>query len=74
MSLRIVVFYGSARTTRQGIKAADFIVNTCRKRGHEVSLIEPTEYPLPLLDKMYISSPTPRRWTRVCCRSTSGRT
>jgi NAD(P)H-dependent FMN reductase len=53
MSLRIVVFYGSARTTRQGIKAADFIVNTCRKRGHEVSLIEPTEYPLPLLDKMY---------------------
>jgi NAD(P)H-dependent FMN reductase len=53
MSLRIVVFYGSARTSRQGIKAADFIVRRCRERGHEVSLVEPTRYALPLLDKMY---------------------
>ncbi len=53
MSLKIVVFYGSARSHRLGIRAARFIVNQCRERGHEVSLIEPLDYPLPLLDKMY---------------------
>ncbi len=53
MALRIVVFYGSVRSNRQGIKAARFIVKTCRERGHEVSLIDPLEYPVPLLDKMY---------------------
>ena len=53
MSLNIVVFYGSVRSARQGIKAARFIVNKCKERGHEVSLIDPIEYPLPLLDKMY---------------------
>lgn len=53
MSLKIVVFYGSVRSERQGIKAARFIVNTCQQRGHEVTLIDPVEYKLPLLDKMY---------------------
>jgi len=53
MSLKIVVFYGSVRSARQGIKAARFVVNQCRARGHEVYLIEPNDYPLPLLDKMY---------------------
>lgn len=53
MSLRIVVFYGSVRTARQGIKAARFIVNQCRDRGYDVDLIDPLEYKLPLLDKMY---------------------
>ena len=53
MPLNIVIFYGSVRSERQGIKAARFIVNQCRERGHEVSLIDPVQYPLPLLDKMY---------------------
>jgi NAD(P)H-dependent FMN reductase len=53
MPLNIVVFYGSVRSARQGIKAARFIVSQCRGRGHEVALIDPLEYPLPLLDKMY---------------------
>lgn len=53
MALNLVVFYGSVRSARQGIKAARFIVNQCRERGHEVSLIDPQEYPLPLLDRMY---------------------
>jgi NAD(P)H-dependent FMN reductase len=53
MALKIVVFYGSVRGARQGIKAARFIVNKCRERGHDVSLIDPVEYQLPLLDKMY---------------------
>jgi NAD(P)H-dependent FMN reductase len=53
MSLKLVVFYGSVRSARQGIKAARFIVQQCEERGHEVQLIDPLEYPLPLLDKMY---------------------
>jgi len=53
MALRLVVFYGSVRSERQGIKAARFILNKCRERGHEVALIDPVEYQLPLLDKMY---------------------
>lgn len=53
MSLKIVVFYGSVRGERQGIKAARFIVNTCQQRQHNVALIDPLEYQLPLLDKMY---------------------
>ena len=53
MKLKIVVFYGSVRTDRQGIKAARFIVNQLKEREHEVSFIDPLNYPLPLLDKMY---------------------
>jgi NAD(P)H-dependent FMN reductase len=57
MPLRIVVIYGSVRSERQGIRAARFIVNECRARGHEVALVDPLEYRLPLLDKMYKEFP-----------------
>lgn len=57
MSLRLVVVYGSVRSERQGIRAARFIVDETRKRGHEVTLIDPLEYRLPLLDKMYKEYP-----------------
>lgn len=53
MPLQTLVFYGSVRGGRQGIKAARFITETCRQRGHEVKLIDPVEHALPLLDKMY---------------------
>lgn len=60
MSLRLVVIYGSVRSERQGIRAARFIVNECRTRGHEAHLIDPLEYRLPLLDKMYKEYPKGR--------------
>lgn len=53
MALRIVVFYGSVRSERQGIKAARFVVRQLRERGHEVTLLDPVEQRLPLLDRMY---------------------
>src|SRR4051812_23900184 len=53
MALDILVFYGSVRSDRQGIKAARFVVNQCRERGHEVDLIDPMVERLPLLDRMY---------------------
>ena len=57
MSLRLIVVFGSVRSERQGIRAARFIVSECQKRGHEVTLIDPLEYRLPLLDKMYKEYP-----------------
>lgn len=57
MSLRILVVYGSVRSARQGIRAARFVVNECRARGHDVTLVDPLEHRLPLLDKMYKEYP-----------------
>jgi NAD(P)H-dependent FMN reductase len=53
MKLKLLVFYGSVRRERQGIRAARFIVNACRARGHQVDLIDPLDFELPLLDRMY---------------------
>lgn len=52
-SLRIVVFYGSVRTERKGIRAARFLEESCRRRGHRVALVDPAVQELPLLDRMY---------------------
>ncbi len=51
--MKIAVIYGSNRTERQGIKAARFVVNKLRERGHATDLIDSKEYPLPFLDRMY---------------------
>jgi len=53
MQLNILVFYGSVRRERQGIKAARFVLNELEARGHQPELIDPLEYRLPLLDRMY---------------------
>jgi len=53
MALEYVVLYGSVRTDRIGIRAAWFVTERIRERGHDVVLIDPNEYRLPLLDKMY---------------------
>jgi NAD(P)H-dependent FMN reductase len=57
MKLKLLVVYGSVRSERQGIRAARFVVNECRARGHDVALVDPKDYPLPLLDKMYKEYP-----------------
>lgn len=53
MGLRFAVIYGSVRRARQGIKYARFLNTQLTARGHEVSFIDPLEYRLPLLDKMF---------------------
>lgn len=50
MTLKTALIYGSVRRKRQGIKAARFIENKLRSRGHEVLFVDPMEHPLPLLD------------------------
>src|SRR4051812_35534675 len=56
-ALDLLVIYGSVRRDRQGIKAARFMVETCRARGHRATLIDPAEERLPLLDRMYKEYP-----------------
>ena len=53
MSLNIAIIYGSVRTERQGIKAAKFVFNKLNERGHEVALVDPFDFNLPILDKKY---------------------
>lgn len=57
MTLQFALIYGSVRETRQGIKAAHFIDAQLRRRGHSTTLVDPLEYRLPLLDKMYKEYP-----------------
>jgi NAD(P)H-dependent FMN reductase len=57
MALNFVVIYGSVRSDRQGIKAARFIIKHIEARGHQAILIDPVEYQLPLIDKMYKEYP-----------------
>ncbi len=49
----VPVIYGSVRHHRVGIRAARYVVSALEKRGIEAVLIDPMEYQLPLLDKMY---------------------
>jgi NAD(P)H-dependent FMN reductase len=56
-ALNLLVIYGSVRRDRQGIKAARFVVEACRSRGHDAGLVDPVEEALPLLDRMYKEYP-----------------
>jgi len=51
--MKFVAIYGSVRSARQGIKGARFVVRKLEERGHRVTLVDPLEHRLPLLDKMY---------------------
>ncbi len=53
MGNRILVFYGSYRADRAGIRLADFIVSGFRARGDDVELVDAKVVDLPLLDRMY---------------------
>jgi len=52
-NLNTAVIYGSARRSRQGIKAARFVVRKLEDRKHDVTLIDSEKYDLPMLDWMY---------------------
>jgi len=53
MSNRILVFYGSYRSDRMGIRLAQFVVEGFRARGDDVELIDAKQVNLPMLDRMY---------------------
>jgi NAD(P)H-dependent FMN reductase len=57
MTNRVLVFYGSYRSDRMGIRLAHFTVEGFRARGDDVELIDAKEVGLPMLDRMYKEYP-----------------
>ena len=57
MGNRILVFYGSYRSDRMGIRLAQFVVERLRRRGEDVELIDAKAINLPMLDLMYKEYP-----------------
>src|SRR3981189_3878859 len=57
MTHRILVFYGSYRSNRLGIRLAQFVVEVLRGLGDDVELIDAREVGLPMLDRMYKEYP-----------------
>jgi NAD(P)H-dependent FMN reductase len=53
MQDRILIFYGSYRRDRMGIRLAEFLVAGLRGRGADVELIDAKAVGLPMLDRMY---------------------
>lgn len=53
MSDRILVFYGSYRRDRQGIRLAEWVVRALAAGGAEPDLIDAKALDLPMLDRMY---------------------
>jgi NAD(P)H-dependent FMN reductase len=68
MSNRILVFYGSYRSDRLGIRLAQFVVEGFRARGEDIELIDAKAVDLPMLDRMYKEYPkgeAPERLERL---------
>ena len=57
MSDTILVFYGSYRSDRQGIRLADHLVRSFAGRGATAELIDAKALDLPMLDRMYKEYP-----------------
>ena len=52
MTHRVLVFYGSYRLDRMGIRLAHFIVGQLQARGDAAELIDAKRVGLPMLDRM----------------------
>jgi NAD(P)H-dependent FMN reductase len=57
MTHRLLVFYGSYRSDRMGVRLAQFVVEALRSRGDDVELIDARAVGLPMLDRMYKEYP-----------------
>src|SRR3984885_9148636 len=57
MSNQILVFYGSYRSSRMGIRLAEFVVERLQRRGEAVELVDAKAVNLPMLDRMYKEYP-----------------
>lgn len=53
MDHRVLVFYGSYRSDRRGIRLADYVVRKLRARGDDAELIDAKAVGLPMLDRMH---------------------
>lgn len=58
MGDRILIFYGSYRSARQGIQLAEWLVGAFAERGASAELVDAQALDLPMLDRMYKEYPT----------------
>ncbi|KJH69776.1 TroA family protein [Aliterella atlantica] len=70
MSFKTIVFYGSYRRDRQGIKAAYFIFEQLQQRNHEVIFADAKEYSFGILDRMYKKSDGVTTEVKAVCNGT----
>ena len=57
MHLNLIVLLGSVRSDRKGLRVARYVERQFTDRGHAVTLVDPQELQLPLLDRMYKEYP-----------------
>ena len=57
MGNRILVFYGSYRSDRMGLRLAHYVIERLRRRGDDAELIDAKAINLPMLDRMYKEFP-----------------
>ena len=57
MTDKVLVFYGSYRSDRMGIRLADYIVAGLNARGTAAELVDAKAIGLPMLDRMYKEHP-----------------
>jgi NAD(P)H-dependent FMN reductase len=53
MNPRILVFYGSYRPDRLGLRLANYLVESLREKGADTELIDAKAMGLPILERMY---------------------
>ncbi|MGH1567997.1 MAG: NADPH-dependent FMN reductase [Nitrosopumilus sp.] len=60
--MNIAVILGSVRSDRNGEKVSYYVTRNIEDRGHKVSLIDPMQLDLPILDRMYkeMKNPEPK--------------
>ncbi|WP_420142649.1 NADPH-dependent FMN reductase, partial [Sphingomonas sp.] len=54
---RLLIFYGSYRRDRMGIRLADWLVAALAARGHDAELVDAKAVGLPMLDRMFKEYP-----------------
>ena len=57
MADKVLVFYGSYRSDRMGIRLANYVLAGLRKRGAQAELVDAQAVGLPMLDRMYKEYP-----------------
>ena len=53
LEMNVSLIYGSVRSDRQGIYVARYLERKLHERNIGISFIDPLEFRMPLLDKMY---------------------
>ncbi|MDR3453597.1 MAG: NAD(P)H-dependent oxidoreductase [Rhodoferax sp.] len=57
MSDKVLVFYGSYRSDRMGVRLADYVVSGLAARGADAEMVDAKVVDLPMLDRMYKEYP-----------------